>query len=349
MIEDARVLKTEFVPREVVHRDQEVQYLSSVLRPITDDLNPDPAFLHGPSGSGKTCIARFVVERLRENVVDINTQYVNCWEDHTRFKALHRILEGIDKSFDIHRQSTPRDVLVERLNEYDGPPYVVILDEIDQLQDKGILYDLYRAPEITMILISNEEISVLAGLDDRIISRLNSAERIRFSQYTEDELTEILSDRANWGLKNDAVTEDQLRWIADASAGDARTAIGVLRNAAKRSQSEKLERVPNSKISNAIPETHKELRQTDLDRLTDDQRLLVDLIEDAGEISPKDVYAVYEDRVENPKTLRTIRSYLKKLEHYNLLEAKGTTRDRKYRTVTNAPKAPVSGPTESVP
>lgn len=36
MIEDARVLRDEFVPREVEHRDPEVNHLASVLAPITD-------------------------------------------------------------------------------------------------------------------------------------------------------------------------------------------------------------------------------------------------------------------------------------------------------------------------
>lgn len=80
MITDARVLQPEFIPREVQHRDAEVNYLSSVLDPITHGERADPALLHGPSGAGKTCIAQFLVERLREEVMDINYQYVNCWE-----------------------------------------------------------------------------------------------------------------------------------------------------------------------------------------------------------------------------------------------------------------------------
>jgi len=53
-ITDARVLQPEFIPREVQHRDAEVNYLSSVLAPITDGRRADPALLYGPSGVGKT-------------------------------------------------------------------------------------------------------------------------------------------------------------------------------------------------------------------------------------------------------------------------------------------------------
>ena len=122
MIQDARFLRAEFVPSEVVHRDGEVNYLSSVLEPLARGEPADTALLTGPTGSGKTCTAKFTVNELRQENLDVESVYVNCWEDHTRFKALYRILDEIERTIDIHRQSTPRDVLLERLREHDEPP-----------------------------------------------------------------------------------------------------------------------------------------------------------------------------------------------------------------------------------
>jgi hypothetical protein len=107
----------------------------------------------------------------------VNYQYVNCWEDYNRFKTLYSILEGINKTIDIHRQSTPKDVLLDRLRDYTGSPYVVILDEVDQLQDRRLLYDLYRVQNLTMILIANNDTEVFSGVDDRLSSRLTTATR----------------------------------------------------------------------------------------------------------------------------------------------------------------------------
>ncbi|MDG5821640.1 hypothetical protein [Natronococcus sp. A-GB7] len=87
MITDARPLQPEFVPGHVRHRDGEINTLTSNLKPILNGNHADPAFLHGPSSTGKTCMAQHAVERLREQVVDLHTQYVNCWEDYTRFKT----------------------------------------------------------------------------------------------------------------------------------------------------------------------------------------------------------------------------------------------------------------------
>jgi hypothetical protein len=53
MIRDARVLRAGFVPREVEHRDAEVNHLSSVLEPITNGEPADTAIITGPSGTGK--------------------------------------------------------------------------------------------------------------------------------------------------------------------------------------------------------------------------------------------------------------------------------------------------------
>jgi Cdc6-like AAA superfamily ATPase len=115
MIRDARVLRAGFVPREVEHRDAEVNHLSSVLEPITNDEPADTAIVTGPSGTGKTCISKLVTERLREEVLDVEAIYVNCWRNYTRFRTLYKILDDPGTTIDIHRQSTPHDELVDRL------------------------------------------------------------------------------------------------------------------------------------------------------------------------------------------------------------------------------------------
>ncbi len=78
MIRDARVLRIGFVPREVEHRDAAVNHFSSVREPITNGEPADTAIITGPSGAGKTCISKFVTERLREEVLDVETTYINC-------------------------------------------------------------------------------------------------------------------------------------------------------------------------------------------------------------------------------------------------------------------------------
>jgi orc1/cdc6 family replication initiation protein len=334
MITDARVLQPEFIPREVKHRDTKVSYLSDTLRPIMGEGQPEASFLYGPSGAGKTCIAQFTVEQLRENVIDLDYQYVNCWEDHSRYKTLYRLLEGVSHTVDIHRQSTPTDVLLERLREYDGVHYVAILDEVDQLQDKSVLYDLYRIPNLTMILIANREEDVFSYLDERLNSRLQSCARIHFANYSLSELVSILADRARWGLAPEALSEEEMELIADHAAGDARAAISILRNAARMATQREHETISPEIIREAVPEANSEIRQKTTEKLTAHQQALYDILSEKGQIGGGELYEAYCSRVDDPKTQRTMRNHLAKLEQYNLIAVSGQTKGRTYRPRT---------------
>jgi len=335
MITNARVLQPEFIPGEVKHRDAEVSHLSDTLRPLnTGNGHPTPSFLYGPSGAGKTCIARYTVNQLRENVVDLNHQYVNCWEDYSRFKTLYRILDGINQTIDIHRQSTPRDELLDRLRAYDGPHYVVILDEVDQLQDKDVLYDLHRTRGLTMILIANRQEDVFSILDERLNSRLQSCARIRFSRYNLKELVAILTDRAQWGLAPGSIGQPELEMIANKAAGDARVAIGILRNATQRAIREDGNEITADVIRKAVPEAKSEIQQQTSDKLTQHQRIVYETITSNGEIGGGELYEKYCQQLSDPKTRRTVRNYVSKLEQYNLVIAEGNTKARVYRPVT---------------
>jgi len=333
MIEDARVLQEEFIPGEIKHRDAETSHLSDALNPLTHGERGETAFLYGPSGAGKTCVAKFTVNQLRENALDVDHQYVNCWEDYSRFKTLYRLLDGIGKTIDIHRQSTPKDVLLERLRKYSATQYVVILDEVDQLEDKSLLYDLYRIQNLTMILIANREEDLFASLDDRLNSRLSSSTRIRFGQYHDYELVAVLEDRVRWGLADDAIDRDSLTVIADAAAGDAREAIGILRNAARSAARDGLDEIPIDVIEEVVPETKSEIQQKNIEKLNEDQKVLYKIITETGEVRPATLYSQYTNRVEDPRTKRMMRNYLQKMEHYNLIESRGATRGRTYRPV----------------
>jgi Cdc6-like AAA superfamily ATPase len=77
--------------------------------------------------------------------------------------------------------------------------------------------------------------------------------------------------------------------------------------------------------------TLSDIRQQALDKLTQDQRAIYDVIKEADEdLSPGVLYDRYCDRVEDPQTKRTVRKHLSKLEHYNLVESAGENRGRTY-------------------
>jgi orc1/cdc6 family replication initiation protein len=342
MIRDARLLRAGFVPNEIEHRDGEVNHLSSVLRPLTDGDPADTAIVTGPSGAGKTCISKFVTERLREEALDVEATYINCWRNYTRFRTLYQILDDVGRTIDIHRQSTPHDELIDRLQQYDGNRTVVILDEADQLEDTSVIYDLHSMPQFAVICITNNEEDLFGQVDERLVSRLRASEHVRMDKYSDEQLFDILSARVKRGLEHDVISDEQLYSIADAAAGDARLAIGILRTAARTAERNAHDTITEGLLSDAARDARTQLRQKSLESLTPHQRVVYDLIDDHGPIGPSEIYDRYTEQVDDPRTKRTVRNYLSKMSQYNLLTADGTSRDRQYTVITQATQSPTT-------
>ncbi|MFC4360504.1 Cdc6/Cdc18 family protein [Halobium salinum] len=213
------------------------------------------------------------------------------------------------------------------------------LETAVRLVDKSVLYDLHQTRGITMILIANREQDLFSNIDTRIASRLRARTRIQFDYYRDDELMSILNDRARWGLREEAVGREQIKRIARASGGDARVAIGILRTAAQRATDRGDVSITDAVIRESVPEAEAEIRQKNIEQLTEDQRLIYEILSEHDELASGDLYELYEARASDPKTKRMVRNYLQKMAHYNLVVADGEARGRTYRVVSPAASA----------
>ncbi|MFB6093436.1 MAG: Cdc6/Cdc18 family protein [Halanaeroarchaeum sp.] len=335
IVADARVFQEEWVPGDMRHRDAELNLMASALQPVVEGDPGDELLLTGPSGTGKTCSAKYLLGKLRERVLDIDAQYVNCWSDYTRYRVLFRVVDGIEGA-DVHRNRNSASDLLDRLRAVDHP-VVVILDEVDQLSETDVLYDLYELPHVEMVLVSNGEAAVLAGMDDRLQSRLRGATRVSFDRYGTDALVSILDQRVKKGLQPDVVDRPQIEAIARAADGNARDAIAILRSAAQIAESRDAERIGPAVVEDAMDDARTRVRETLLEKLNDHQRALYDIVAEREPIAPGDLYERYEAAVDDPRTRRTLRTYLNKLEQYSLVVAEGASQGRRYRTGNPGP------------
>jgi orc1/cdc6 family replication initiation protein len=333
MIMKPRVLQPEFVPGDVKHRDAQINTLSTALEPVIEGNRATHSILHGPTGSGKTCIARYTVDRLQNNA-KIHSHYVDCWDRRTRSAVLYDMLDGVNRAATVHRNSTPPDQLRDRLEDTIDMPYVVILDEVDQLEDTDVIHDLYETSGLTMILVTDRVEEVAADMDTRMNSRLTVFSRIVFDRYSLDELVAILRDRARLGLANDAVGQAELEYIADQAAGDARHAIGILRNAAQDAKNEGRETLSDDLIEDAVHSATRDTQEAVVNRLTPEQQVVYDIIAEQSPISTGEIHDRYCEEVDDPKTMRTIRNWLSKLVRYNIIEYTGNTKDRRYHPIS---------------
>ncbi|MFB6132476.1 MAG: Cdc6/Cdc18 family protein [Halanaeroarchaeum sp.] len=330
IVTDARVFQEDWVPGDLRQRDAELNAMAPALEPVVDGEPGTALFLTGPSGAGKTVSAKYLLGKLREHVLDVDTQYVNCWSDYTRYRVLYRVLDGID-SVDAHRSSASSSDLLERLRHVDHP-VVVVLDEVDQLAEPAVLYDLYELSHVEIVLVANGEAEVLAGVDDRLQSRLRTARRVSFDRYGTEDVVSILEQRVHSGLRPDAVGRDQLEAIARAADGNARDAIAVLRSAAELAESRDAMAITDDIVDDAVDDARNRVRRTLVEKLDDHQRVLYDVIAAEEPIAPGDLYEAYEAEVEDPRTRRTLRTYLTKMEQYSLIVSEGSAQGRRYRT-----------------
>lgn len=342
IIENPAVLQPRFVPKDVPHRDSEVNALTSVLRLVLANREAPPCLVTGTTGVGKTSISRYVLRKLKDEGGNVETAYVNCWSHYNPADALYAILQDVGVGADLHRQSTAQSVALERLRAY-SDPVVIILDEVDQLDDKGLLYDLYESSQVSQILITQSEESLFAPIDSRLQSRLTGAKRIEFERYTLTELADILQARVDAGLASPAIGRTEIEMIADLAAGDARLGIEILRVAAQNAEQEGRHKIGTDDIRDSESHARQEIKRRNLDSLRPIQRTLYTVVHkltaesEEDFVRPDSLYREYRAQVSDPKTDRTVRRHLRKLGHYNLIEIEGTSRDRVYSIANNSP------------
>jgi len=339
MLQRAEALTDDFVPGDIVHRHRELDRLASALQPVLEGFPPEHALLFGPSGAGKTCLAKYSLSELVDQHLGIETVHIDCWQHHTRRKVLERLCIGCGRGAIIHEQLA-HDVMLDRIRELDDP-YVVVLDEVDQLNDMTILREAYGMEGVAVVGITNRKHDLLRRVNKWLSTRIRSCVTIHLEAYTEDQLVDILARRADVALRGDAISKAQLHTIATSSEGNAELAIAALRQAAQRAHRGKVDAITDDIIKAALPTARAERRQKSISRLTHDQRELFEQLPDDGSwISSSALHEAYEVAVDDPAVRRTRRYWLSKMQQYNLVEQRGDGRGTEYsrRLSTDIPQ-----------
>jgi len=247
IFKDEQVFYPDFTPENIFSRDSQIKELSFSLKPLISNKKANNFLIYGPPGTGKTLTSRFVLEELINYSLKVKYLYVNCIQDNTRFSVFSRIVSffgGI-----MPRRGLAVDEIWQRIKELFSKSSfspVIILDEIDKLKKEDLsvlLYDLSRFSSnnkyFTLILITNNK-SFILDLDSRTQSSLFLKD-LEFKKYSSQDLKLILKERVNYGLIENAISEDLIGYIAGYAAirvGDARIAIDLLYKAAKQSERE---------------------------------------------------------------------------------------------------------------
>ncbi len=253
IFKNREVLRHDFVPAHLPHREEHIRHLGGILAPALRGSRSSNVFIYGKPGTGKTAVVRYVLSRLVQKGQDMGGSvrgcYVNCRVAGTDYRVLASLCEAVGISvpftglakgevFDRFRAALDaRRVLL-----------VGVFDEVDALvrgQGDAVLYELtrinegLRAGKFSIIGISND-LRFKEFLDPRVLSSL-SEEEVVFRPYTAVELRDILLERAKLAFVEGALSEGVLNLCAALDAaeqGDARRALDLLRVAAELAERE---------------------------------------------------------------------------------------------------------------
>ncbi|WP_135828552.1 Cdc6/Cdc18 family protein [Halorussus halobius] len=335
MITDPRVFRDDHLPRELKHREAEIEDLSHALDPALAGRPAADVLLAGPSGVGKTALARHTLGKLDQFATVAHT-HIQCLGESTT-DVLQAALDDLPGHSATDAASV--DDLRVALREAVDQPAILVLDEADSLPETDVLDVLDDVPLVSFIAVVHDPQRWLSRAPDAVRRAVSGP--IQLGRYGVDELSSILRARANVGLRPSVVSDDQLRGIADEVAGVARSGIQVLRAAAEVASERGHARIHDTDIEDAYERAQHRIRRSKLYSLTFHHHVLYGLVHEAGEVPAGELHdrydavgeQMYYGRERTPVGRRSRRNKLRKLVEYELVEAVGDSKSRVYRVV----------------
>lgn len=321
VIEDPEPLKHEYMPEEVIGRENEAELDSS------QNLH-----LHGPRGTGKTLLARKLLEDL-----DGKTCYVSCLEHDTQYKVLQEVMAQLSEDIGTgYHTSELQRKFEEHTEVFD---VTVVLDELDLLllnDGDDLLYYLSRLNNLERIItVSANTTELRENLEPRTYSTLRP-HRIHCEPYTGEEIYRIITDRASKSLEKRSLHRNAATYIASKTQ-NAELALTWLKQAAQDTD----QAITEQTVEDTWEEASTAYIERRLDKLTQHHRRIYRIIQESGQdsvVNTGDLYRQYQD-ISQDQGLETVSNrrisdYLKQLEQLNLVESeyhyggqKGKTRD----------------------
>ena len=351
-------LTPHYKPNEILHRDQQIDDLASILAPALKGNDPSNVFLYGSVGTGKSLIVKHVTQELktvaRNEEVDLNINYINCKMKKvadTEYRLLAKLAEQLGKDVPSTGLATEEvySIFFDALQDMTGV-VIIALDEIDALVKKvgdEFLYNLTRINDdlentkVSILGISND-LNFTEYMDSRVKSSL-SEEEIIFPPYNAIELREILRARTDEAFIEEALKDGVISKCSALAAhehGDARRALDLLRVAGELAERSEKELVAKEHVDMAQDKIERD-RVVETVKSQPKQSKIVlytilDMIEGTEEIATGDVYSRYKELCSeldvSELTQRRVSGLISELDMLGVINAKVISKGRYGRT-----------------
>jgi archaeal cell division control protein 6 len=330
-------------PNGFLHRVEQRNDLIMELSPILMSSAVSCIFVYGNPGTGKTGLVHELMAELQteaENTeVDLRTIYVNCSENRTETAILLEILNSVNSAREYPRMGWTRAKAISEFNKImsgTNSQVLIVLDEVDYvLREEGddILYRLSRINSNTKASVSTLIISNDIRVSDYIKPRTQSSigrVKVIFAPYAEDELYDILKDRAKVAFEKGVVADAVVRKIAEIEAqrnGDARRALEMLDSCAKIALAKKRDKISLDLVDEADSSLERDQILNIAATLTKHQKLVyLGILKNIKNIQGgSDVYKYYLQTCESynikPLSERRVRSFVVSLTDLGLIQS----------------------------
>ena len=356
LFKDRDVLRHDYVPPKLPHRETLIKYLGMIVAPILKMARCSNVFIYGKPGTGKTVAMKYVLSRLErkaaESGASVKIAYVNCRLAGTEYRVFTSLCEAIE----VHVPFTGLAVgeIFDRLKkglEVRKVSFIAVLDEIDELvktRGDGLLYELTRINEVlasskvSIVGISND-LCFKELLEPRVLSSL-SEEEIMFRPYDASELRDILQERAKLAFCGNVLLDGAIGLCAALAAGehgDARRALDLLRVAGEVAERNNADAITEDHVREAARRIEHDRVFDALTNLTTHSKLVLFSVYFLGKANISaaitgDIYEVYGELCKevgtSTLTQRRVSGLINELDAMGLLNARVVSRGRYGRT-----------------
>jgi cell division control protein 6 len=293
IFKDRKKLSPRYLPKEISHRDKQIDLLVRTFLDIKNDPDKFPLTvlqIIGPAGIGKTStVIKFsgiLENELRKNKINIKIVYINLKLQGGNKYAIYKYLLSCIAP-ELPAQGLSAEEMLRQMLDYliiNNVYSIVILDEIDYLikisKEIGIIYDLTRLNEFDPSSKCNVKGVIFIARSTEFYEKLDEAELssmgrayIEFPNYTIDQVSDILVRRSKEAFQENVIGTDILDWIAKIVVspivnGDIRYALDLLSYAGNLAESEGTERVLLDHVKKINKQTYNGITDEDIKELS---------------------------------------------------------------------------------
>ncbi len=359
VFQEKDLLTTKYQPDNILHRDEQINELASILAPSLKGNDPSNLFIYGTVGTGKTLCVNHVCGELRaaaeQSPNNLKIIYLNCKMKKvadTEYRLSAQLARELGE--EVPSTGLPTDEVYDRFFEAleaQEDVVIIVLDEIDALVKKigdSFLYNLTRINDdlkqtkVSIVGISND-LNFTDYMDSRVKSSL-SEEEIIFPPYNALELKNILKQRTADAFTEGVLDEGVISKCAALAAsehGDARRALDLIRVAGELAERSEGTEVTMEYVDKAQDKIEKDrLKETVRSQPKQSKLLVYTIFEEhrnnGGKMVTGDIYASYKEYAEQAGmkqlTQRRISDLISELDMLGVINAKVKSKGRYGRT-----------------